>query len=258
MNVVITGGLSGIGFSMARFFAERGHVAHVTTRTRRDVPGLIVYELDLTKAESIKAFVENLDLPKIDMLINNAGSGVLGPLTELTPKQVRSQFEANLFGPMELVSRLLPRLHGGRLVNVSSISPEVGLPFGGAYTASKAAMNSVSDIWRLELAHLGIRVTTLRPGLLKTNFAQNADQSLQMKERSSFLKFRPSMMKRASLANQGTDPDAFAQYVCPLLLKEVPPAVIYYGKGAFIFPLLNKVIPRGLKEKILLKNYELL
>ncbi|HXH73517.1 MAG TPA: SDR family NAD(P)-dependent oxidoreductase [Bacteriovoracaceae bacterium] len=257
MNILITGGTSGIGLAMAKRFASLGHNVHVTSRNPVTISGLTVHKLELSNHDSLETFVQDLPLKNIDMLINNAGHGVLGPLTELTREQTRNQFETNVFGPMELVARLLPRLTGAHLVNVSSISPEVGLPFGGIYTASKAAMNCISDIWRLELAHLGIRVTTLRPGLLNTNFARNADQRLIMAPDSSFHKFRSSILARAGLTTKGTDPKVFADYVCTRLLSKRCPSIIYHGKGSFIFPLLNKLIPQKLHHKLLLNKFKL-
>lgn len=257
MNVVITGGLSGLGLALAKFFKDQGHEVHVTGRTKRAVPGLHSYALELQSSESIEAFVRELPLAKIDLFINNAGRGVLGPLTELHRDQMREQFETNLFGPLELLSKLLPRMKGGHLVNVSSISPEINLPFGGIYSASKAAMNSVSDVLGVELAHLGIKVTTVRPGLLQTSFASNADQSLPMADDSSFLKYRSAIQERTALAHAGSDPDVVAARLGRVLLKKNCPAVIYLGKGSTLWPLLMKLLPVKLKQQLLIKKYGL-
>jgi NAD(P)-dependent dehydrogenase (short-subunit alcohol dehydrogenase family) len=257
MRIVITGGLSGIGLALANYFFERGHEVHVTSRSAQSHNKFKVHQLDLSHSQSIQNFVDGLRLEKIDMLINNAGSGVLGPLTELSRDQARAQFETNVFGPMELVSKLLPRLLGGHLVNISSISPEINLPFGGIYTASKAAMNSLSDIWRLELAHMGIRVTTVRPGLINTNFAKNADQDFLLSSSSLFNKFKASILERAKMSQQGTDPRVFAEHVGPKLLSNHSPPIIYFGKGSFIYPLLVKVLPYKLQFRIILNKYRL-
>jgi short-subunit dehydrogenase len=247
MNVVITGGSSGIGLALAAIYRKQGHAVVATSRN----------ELDLLSEESIAQFASSLPFEKIDVLINNAGFGVLGPLTELSSKQILEQFQSNVFGPLALVKALLPKLHGGHLVNVSSISPEIVLPFGGIYTASKAAMNVVSDVWRLELAHLGVRVTTIRPGLIQTNFAKNVNTALHLAQGSSFERFRDSIMERATMSTGGMGPDKFAAHVFKKLEKRKKPAIIYYGKGAWIYPLLSRLIPYELQHKLILNRYGL-
>ena len=138
--------------------------------------------LDVANAASIAVAREEVDRRTdgkgIDVLVNNAGYGLPGPIETLDLDAVRAQFETNVFGLIATTQAFLPRMRerrSGRIVNVASILGHMTIPFLGAYCATKYAVESISDALRLELAPFGIRVVMVEPGTVKTGFAEPLD-----------------------------------------------------------------------------------
>lgn len=188
--VLITGATAGIGYETALELARRG--AHVIAAGRRrerldalkaEAQGLRldVVELDVTDAGSIeRARDEVLRLSEgrgLDALVNNAGYGMVAPTLETTDADLRRQYETNVFGLMAVTRAFVPQMverGQGRLINVSSIGGRLTLPFFGAYNSTKYAVESLSDALRRELAPLGVRVSLIEPGPIKTEFADHS------------------------------------------------------------------------------------
>ncbi|WP_223637652.1 SDR family oxidoreductase [Corallococcus sp. EGB] len=185
-TVLITGCSSGFGLDTARSFLERGWRVIATMRTpREDVlprsEHLRVLPLDVTDPASIRALVEAAG--PIDVLVNNAGVGLMS-IFEGTPMEtVRNTFETNTFGAMALTQAFLPRFReqkAGVIVNVSSGTTFRPLPLLSVYTASKAALNAFTESLALELQPFGVRVSLVIPGRSpETPFAQNAQARTQ-------------------------------------------------------------------------------
>lgn len=187
-TVLVTGCSSGIGRAAAELLRSNGWTVFPTARKAADLEslrqaGFDAVELDVTSSESIAATVE-IVLAKTDgqlgALVNNAGFGMPGAIEDLTRDAMRYQFEVNLFGLQELTNRLIPvfRRQGyGRIVNISSVVGRVSLPFMGIYSASKFALEAVSDALRVELSQDRIHVALVEPGPILTRFSTNcADQ----------------------------------------------------------------------------------
>ena len=181
MNILITGASSGIGRDAALALAQAGH--HVIAAARRlpalealrDLaPTIEPLRLDLDDAESIAAAVAHLGDRRIDVLVNNAGFATACALADLSDRDLRAQFETNVFGLMTLTRALLPAMIArgeGRIINVSSVSGRIPAPLLGAYHATKYALEALSDALRMELAPLGVRVSIIEPGTIRTDFA---------------------------------------------------------------------------------------
>ena len=110
------------------------------------------------------------------MLVNNAGYGLVGCLEDLDMEEVRAQFETNLFAALRMTQAVLPHMReqrGGTIINVGSVSAHVGTPAGGAYSATKAALRTLSMVLRMEVQPFGIRVALIEPGAIRANFGQN-------------------------------------------------------------------------------------
>jgi NAD(P)-dependent dehydrogenase (short-subunit alcohol dehydrogenase family) len=184
--ILVTGATSGIGRATALHLARRGHrvfaagrrVAHLESLAHESQgTQLETLVLDVTRGDAIAAAKAEIDRRTgghgVDVLVNNAGYGVAGPLAELSDEQVRAQFETNVFGLLAMTRAFLPAMRArrrGRVVNISSVGGRVTLPLLGAYNASKYAVESLSDALRLELAPLGIRVVLIEPGSIATDF----------------------------------------------------------------------------------------
>ena len=195
--VLITGATAGIGRTTALHLARRGH--HVIASGRRPaelaslaaeahgLPGrLDTVELDVTQAASITAAFAAVDQLTAgagpDVVINNAGFGVLGPTSEITDDEMRRQYETNVFGVMNVTRAALPAMRArgaGRIINVSSVGGRLTLPYFGVYNSTKYALESLSDALRYELAPFGIGVVLIEPGVIRTNFEATAVANLE-------------------------------------------------------------------------------
>jgi short-subunit dehydrogenase len=195
--VFITGATAGIGRTTALHLARLGHhviasgrkaaeLAKLQTEALGQGSKLDVVPLDVTSAESIAGAVEavaSLTGDKgPDVLINNAGFGVLGPTSEISDAEMRRQYETNVFGLMNVTRAFLPKMverRAGRIINVSSVGGRITLPYFGVYNSTKYAVEALSDALRYELRPFGIDVALIEPGVIRTNFEATAATGLQ-------------------------------------------------------------------------------
>lgn len=175
----MTGTSSGLGLAIVRHFAARGWNVVATMRRRdrenlfADLPTVYVIPLELTHADSAtEAFhLAVTHFGRIDVLVNNAGYCLLGPLESTSMEQIRQQYETNVFGLLNMIKIFLPHFResgGGRVINVSSVSADIGYPFVAAYGSSKAAVAMLSEVLNVELHELGIQVKAVHPGMFET------------------------------------------------------------------------------------------
>ncbi len=183
-SVLITGCSSGIGRAAAEMLRANGWRVFPTARKTDDLDalklaGFEAVKLDVTSGESIKNAVERVLVKNDGMLgavVNNAGYGMPGAIQDLTRDAMRQQFEVNVFGLQELTNTLIPvfRKQGfGRIVNISSVVGRLSLPFMGIYSASKFALEAISDAQRVELSLDPISVSLIEPGPIRTRFSTN-------------------------------------------------------------------------------------
>lgn len=173
---LITGCSSGFGLLTAKELKAAGFVVFPTMRDvskRRDLDGFEVLQLDVTKPDSVRLAVETVieKTGRLDVLVNNAGIGIGGFFEDLMDDEIRSQFETNVFGLMEVTRKVLPIMRKqkrGRIINISSISGLVGAPVISAYVASKHAVEGFSESLSLEVAGFGIEVVLIEPGMYRT------------------------------------------------------------------------------------------
>lgn len=192
---VVTGASSGIGRATARAFLAEDWVVYATARDTDDVADLAdagcrTAELDVTDGEQVEAVVERVvdEQGRVDCVVNNAGFAQFGPLEDVSTDAVERQFDVNAFGPQRLVRAALPHMRAagdGTVVNVSSVVGELSLPGAGAYAASKAAMESMSDALRAEVEDLGVDVVVVAPGPVESSFYDRADEELDGGERTA-------------------------------------------------------------------------
>lgn len=176
--ILITGCSSGIGRDLASRLSSAGYTVVATARdvnTIADLPVPLMLPLDVTQPESIKNVVERtiLRFGRIDVLINNAGYAVRGAVEEVPVDQAQHMFDTNLFGVMRMVQAVAPHMRrqgSGRIINISSVVGKLVTPANGTYSASKFAMEGLSDALRLELAPFGVKVVLVEPGSIKTPF----------------------------------------------------------------------------------------
>ncbi len=183
-SVLITGCSSGIGLATAELLRLKGWTVFPTARKPEDLDmlrqaGFDAVKLDVTSSESVTTAVEwvmTKNDGKLGAVVNNAGFGMPGAIQDLTRDAMRSQFEVNLFGLQELTNLLIPvfRKQGsGRIINISSVVGRISLPFMGIYSASKFALEAISDAQRVELSPDRISISLVEPGPICTRFSTN-------------------------------------------------------------------------------------
>ncbi|WP_300686167.1 SDR family oxidoreductase [Chryseobacterium sp.] len=187
-SILITGASSGIGKATALFFAEKGWNVIATMRNIRDaedltpIKNILILPLDVTEMESIEnAFTIGTEkFGKIDVLLNNAGYAQYGIFESLSDKQIRNQFEVNVFGTINVTKSILPifRTQGeGMIINVTSGSGRFSVPLMSLYNASKFALEGFSESLAYELASQNITVKIIEPGSTASNFHHTLEES---------------------------------------------------------------------------------
>ncbi len=186
--VLITGCSSGIGKETARRLTARGWTVYATARRPESIAdlaraGCTTLALDVTDEESMRTAVAAVEAEHgaVGALVNNAGYSQSGALETLPMERLRAQFETNVFGLVRMCQLVLPGMRGagrGRIVNVSSMGGKLVFPGGGAYHASKYAVEALSDALRFEVRGFGVRVVIVEPGLITTSFGETAAGSL--------------------------------------------------------------------------------
>lgn len=198
-TVFITGASSGIGLATALYFYEQGWNVIATMRNpekrktllhEKGLPDLI--HLDVTEEATIQAAVKYAinKYQKIDVLVNNAGYAVYGPFEASTPEQVIKQYETNVFGVMEMTRALLPlfrKQKEGVIINVTSMGGRIGFPLYSIYNSTKWAIEGFSEALRYELKSHNIRIKTIEPGVIKTDFYDRSlDRSVTVVENDPY------------------------------------------------------------------------
>lgn len=183
-TVLITGCSSGIGAATAARLASVGWDVWASARRPEELDdlqaaGCRTIALDVTDEDSMGGAVEALlaGAGRIDALVNNAGYSQSGAVESLSLDDVRRQFETNVFGLVRLTQLVLPtmrRQRSGRVVNIGSMGGKLTFPGGGAYHASKYAVEALSDALRFEVAGFGVKVVLIEPGLITTAFEKTA------------------------------------------------------------------------------------
>ena len=188
-SILITGATSGIGRDAAVALAQAGHLVLAGGRRVDALAALVRHSegraepvvLDVTDPDSVEAARELVDRRTggrgLDVLVNNAGYALPGPLEALAERDLRELFDTNVFGLLAVTRAFLPPMRErgqGRVVNVGSVMGRVTAPLLGAYTASKHAVVAINDALRMELAPFGITVVLVEPGAVRTGFAARA------------------------------------------------------------------------------------
>ena len=221
-TILITGSSSGIGKATAKLFYEKGWNVIATMRRPESESELnkldrvLVTRLDVIDLKSIQAAVkQGIDrFGKIDVLLNNAGFGVFGPLEATPLEKIREQFETNVLGLLATTKVLLPIFRANRagmIINVSSVAGKITFPLGSLYHGTKFAIEGISEALSFEMAEIGVKVKIVEPGVVRTNFnfVLMNDESISEYQKM----FRMLQEFSKSLTKNGTDPTEVAQVI---------------------------------------------
>ncbi len=185
-TVLVTGCSSGIGLATCHVLSRNNFMTYGTVRNlskakkiqdlmNRENLSLKILRLDVNDNQSIKLAIKKIlnDTGRIDVLINNAGYGMFGPIEEITIQEIKKQFETNFFGAIRLIKAIVPIMRkqgNGTIVNISSMVGRFAVPLNSAYVSSKFAVEGLSESISFELKEFGIRVIVIEPGVVKSDF----------------------------------------------------------------------------------------
>lgn len=260
-TIIITGTSSGIGFVLAEYFGKKGHRVYGLSRKHTESPHFRSIPTDITDNNAVgNAIAEVLKTEsRIDVLINNAGMGMVGAVEDSTREDILKLFNLNLVGAVQMMSAVMPVMREnkfGQIINVSSIGSEMGLPFRGFYSASKSALDKVTEAMRYEVYPWNIEVCSLHLGDIKTNIAENRVRTKVSAPYTSVFDQVYGLMN--SHVGDGTEPLEVAEYADRLLEKKKWKAHYYFGKfGQKIGVPLKWILPQGTYENLMKKYNKL-
>ncbi|HEY9886568.1 MAG TPA: SDR family NAD(P)-dependent oxidoreductase [Vampirovibrionales bacterium] len=265
-SVLITGCSKGFGLLFAEELAKENYIVYATARNLNEAPNLTklaedysnitILELDVTNPDHLYSVISRIseEQSKLDILINNAGYGLLGKADELDLAKLKRQFDINVFAPVEITKQCLSLLHhgfnGGLVINISSIASYLGLPTFGAYSATKTALNHLSMSLAIEQFGNDLSVAVIQPGPFETEFSESASK----------LSERPYRAKKGSgLFSKREDPIIVSNLVKKIIRKKEKnslPAYTEYpvGKGANLLRLASRWLPLSLFVKLMSKG----
>ncbi|KAM0951560.1 putative 17-beta-estradiol 17-dehydrogenase [Dioscorea sansibarensis] len=242
--VLITGcAKGGIGYEYCKAFAGLGCQVIGTDIPNQldelsdlELDGIQVLPLDVLSDDSVTTTVAKIisEFGRVDVLINNAGIGCIGPMSELPLEEVRRTWEVNSLGQLRLVQAVAPhmiRSKFGRIANVGSIVGLVPTPWAGPYCASKAWAHATSDVLRMELRPFGVHVIKVMPGMVRSNFGQSSLDRLGSKDWKIYKGFKEVIEERAKASQGGRAAKAaeVAKVVASKVLRPRPPREIIVG-----------------------------
>ena len=263
--VLITGGSSGIGKSIGEFLIERDFIVYGTSRNpeKYKESKFPILALNVKDEASISETVNTIinKEGKLDVVINNAGAGITGPIEETPNEEIKNNFDTNFFGPINVIKSVLPQMrkqHSGLIINVTSIAGYMGLPYRGVYSASKGALELLTEAFRMELKDFNIKMTNVAPGDFATNIAAGRYHA-PLLENSPYKKpYGDTLNLMNTHVDNGSNPDIMAKAIHKIINTQNPKG--HYKVGEFMQKfsiVLKRILPDKVYEKMLMNHYKL-
>ncbi len=264
--VLVTGASFGIGKACAERLAIEGYCVYGTSRNPDNVnedQNMHMLQMDVNSDESVNAAVNEIVRieGKIDVVINNAGFGIAGSVEDTSVEEAKSIFETNLFGLLRVCRAALPIMRkagSGTIINISSLGGRIGLPYQGLYSATKFAVEGLSEALRMEVRQFGIDVTLIEPGDICTTFTDNRRYTEGSMDSSPYrIGIERTMMVVERDERAGSSPKRVANLVVRILARRSLKARYSTGglsqRGA---AFLKQVAPGRFFEWALMKYYK--
>lgn len=265
--ILITGASAGIGAALAKILAQQfvgirlvlaarsvKNLETIAEECRKAGAEVLVVPTDLAQIEGVEALAAKAiaHFGRVDALINNAGYGQMGPIELIPTAAAQRQFQVNLIAPLALIRALVPSMRdqgGGKIINISSLGGRLAFPFGGLYSASKFALEGLSDALRMELEPFNIQVSVIEPGPVSTNFfaaaaqavAENVAEPEKSPYRAAFAKLKDLEQQTSS---QAWTSERVAQVIVKALTAKKPrPRYLAATGGGFLIFVMTKLLP---------------
>ena len=264
--VLITGGSSGIGKSVAHFLTEKGFIVYGTSRNPQKITEQLPFKLialDVSDATTIASAVQTIIKKEgcLDVVINNAGVGITGPIEETPDVEIKKAFQTNVFGPIDVIKAVLPQMRkqgSGLIINVTSIAGYMGLPYRGVYSATKGTLELLTEALRMEIKDFNIKMTNIAPGDFATNIASGRYHAPVLDNSPYKVPYGNTLALMNEHVDHGSDPIEMAEAIYGIITSKNPK--IHYKVGAFMQKfsiILKRVLPDTVYEKLLLNHYKL-
>ena len=245
---LVTGSSSGIGYETALLLARNGFDTFATMRnmnkskeitevSKRENLPLRVMQLDVNDDSSVADAIKNIlnEKKSIEVVVNNAGYGLMGSVEDSSLDEIKAQFETNFFGAIRVIKEVIPimrKQRTGTIVNVSSVAGRIGFPMGSAYVSSKFALEGLSESMSYELKQFGIKIVLIEPGVINTNFAFVTPKKA-LEANSSYSQLMNKMEENLfSTISNGTPPKDVATVILHSITKESPEHRYLVGNDA--------------------------
>jgi len=260
---IVTGATAGIGLATANLLKKEGYSVYGTSRRPQSDSqnGIAMLACDVTSDESVASVIEQVlrRSERIDLLVNNAGFGLIAGAEESSIEQAKSLFDVNVFGAMRMTNHLLPvmRKQGkGRVINISSVVGFLPAPYYAIYSATKHAIEGYSQTLDHEVRGFGIRIISIEPAFTRTSFETNLigpDRPLAIYEsaRQSMIEISRQQMEK------GDEPEVVAQVVLEAARTAKPRLRYPAGPAARRLALMRRIVPDGIFNSILRKQFKL-
>ena len=267
---LVTGSSSGIGYETALLLARNGFDTFATMRnmnkskeitevSKRENLPLRVMQLDVNDDRSVADAIKNIlnEKKSIEVVVNNAGYGLMGSVEDSSLDEIKAQFETNFFGAIRVIKEVIPimrKQRSGTIVNVSSVAGRIGFPMGSAYVSSKFALEGLSESMSYELKQFGIKIVLIEPGVFNTNIAF-ATPKKALEANSSYSQLMNKMEENlfSTIAN-GTPPKDVANVILHSITKESPEHRYLVGNDAVELINARKNSTDEEFEKIIVAN----
>lgn len=264
--ILITGGSSGIGKSVAHFLTNKGFIVYGTSRNPQRITEKLSFKLialDVTDSTTITAAVDTIikQEGRLDIVINNAGVGITGPIEETPDIEIKNAFQTNVFGPLDVIKAALPQMRkqgSGLIINVTSIAGYMGLPYRGVYSATKGTLELLTEALRMEIKDFNIQMTNIAPGDFATNIASGRYHSPVLENSPYKVAYGNTLALMNEHVDHGNDPIEMAEAIYGII--NTKKLKIHYKVGAFMQKfsiVLKRILPDTAYEKLLLNHYKL-
>jgi NAD(P)-dependent dehydrogenase (short-subunit alcohol dehydrogenase family) len=263
--MLITGSNSGIGNATAKGAVAAGFTVYGGARRQETFPAIQAVGaqplcLDVTNEDTMVAAVRQIEAKygAVDVLVNNAGFGQMGPIEEITREQWLYQYETNVFGLVRMAQLVIPAMRHqgrGRIINISSMGGEFTFPLAGAYHSTKYAVESINEALRFELRPFGIEVITIQPGPVSTPLAATAVDTLPTLPDSPYVEISGAL-RRMSQRNMGyISPEQAARVIVNAAQAQRPRPRYKIGMMAQALPMLHTLLSDRMWDRLMSRFY---
>jgi len=258
--IIITGASRGIGYASAEFLRDKGFKVYAISRSGCDLDGVVSCLCDVTDENKLNDVICNIFNAenRIDALINNAGAGISGSVEKTDTTDAKKLFELNFFACFNAIKYTIPfmrRQKHGKIINIGSVAGAMHVPFQAFYSASKAAVEALSDCLSGELAPFGIKVTTIMPGDTRTGFTDAREKKYNEDDPDYGSRISRSIKLMEKDERGGMSPVIAAKLIYKAICSKNPKPVYITGFKYRFFMLLNRLLPKRLVQSVLNSMY---